>query len=61
MVMLSGLCYAYSMNFFVNVNDDVIGLIILQKGLRQGDHLSHYLFILCAEGLYVLIKDAERK
>lgn len=40
------------------VNGSVVGPVIPRKGLRQGDPLSPYLFLLCVEGLSNAIDDA---
>ncbi|XP_031121085.1 uncharacterized protein LOC116024331 [Ipomoea triloba] len=46
-----------SYNFLIN--GDHAGHVIPTRGIRQGDPLSPYLFIICAEGLSLLLQQAE--
>jgi len=48
-----------SVEYHVIFNGDRIGPIIPERGLRQGCHLSPYLYIICAEGLSEIIKNHE--
>ena len=50
-------CVTYS--FFVN--GVLYDIVFPSRGLRQGDPISSYLFLLCAEGLGSLIKKPLRK
>lgn len=49
-----------TVSYSILVNGSPQGHILPGRGLRQGDPLSPYLFLLCAEGLSSLIMAAKR-
>ena len=52
-------CCIRSVSFSIMVNGEPQGMIHPSRGFRQGDHLSSYLFLLCAEGFHALIQQAK--
>ena len=48
-----------SVSFSILVNGEPHGHFTPNRGRHQGDPLSHYLFLLCAEWLHSLIQQAE--
>ena len=49
-----------TVTYLVLVNGEPCGMIHPTRGIRQGDPISPFLFLLCTEGLNGLIKKAER-
>ena len=52
--------YISTVSYSMLVNGVAYGSIIPSRGLRQGDPLSPYLFLLCADGFSSLISDVAR-
>ena len=50
-----------TVKYQIRLNGEVTETIIPERGLRQGDPLSPYLFLICAEVFSSMLLDAERK
>ena len=50
-----------SVSYRVKVNKTLHDGFLPERGIRQGDPKSSYMFILCAEGLFVLLRHAEEE
>ena len=51
--------YVKTVTYSILFNGKPCGLIQPSKGIKQGDLLSPFLFLLCTKGLNGLIKEAE--
>ena len=48
-----------TVSYFILINGDPTSVIRPSRGIRQGDPLSPYMFLLCTEGLHSLLHQAE--
>ena len=55
MICVSTVTYSFK------VNGELVGFVSPKRGIRQGDPLSPYLFVLYAEGLSVILRNAEER
>lgn len=47
------------MSYSILINESSTGFIQPERGLRQGDLMSSFLFLICAEGLSALLRRRE--
>ena len=66
----NGVCFGWikvvmncvkSVSYQVKVNKTLHDGFLPERGIRQGDPKSSYMFILCAEGLSALLRHAEEE
>ena len=50
-----------TVSYSVLINGEAKGNIVPSRGLRQGDPISPYLFLLCAEGLSAMLRKKEEQ
>ena len=50
-----------TVTYSIRINGQTRGRIVPSRGLRQGDPLSPYLFLFCAEGLSALLRRAAER
>jgi len=50
-----------TVSYIIKVNGDLTESFVPERGLRQGDPLSPYLFLLCVEGFLALLQRVEQE
>jgi hypothetical protein len=51
----------HTANYAVLLNGSPVGQFFPTRGIRQGDHISPYLFLLCVEALSSLMTQADER